>query len=45
MLPVIAYGHWTWSGYDFVNDSSFEMLLAEHIKGFGTTLGRISETK
>ncbi len=44
MLPVIAYGHWTWSGYDFVNDSSFEMLLAEHIKGFGTTLGRIPET-
>jgi hypothetical protein len=44
MLPVIAYGHWTWSGYDFVNDSSFEMLLANHIKGFGTTLGSISES-
>jgi hypothetical protein len=39
MLPVIAYGHWTWSGYDFVNDSGFEMLLAEHVKGLGTTLG------
>ena len=39
MLPVIAYGHWTWSGYDFVNDSAFEMLLAQHIKGFGTALG------
>ncbi|MGD0454665.1 MAG: hypothetical protein ABSB69_13795 [Solirubrobacteraceae bacterium] len=44
MLPVIAYGHWTWSGYDFVNDSSFEMLLANHVKGFGTTLGHISES-
>jgi hypothetical protein len=44
MLPVIAHGHWTWSGYDFVNDSGFEMLLAEHIKGFGTTLGNIPET-
>ncbi len=44
MLPVIAHGHWTWSGYDFVNDSSFEMLLAEHVKGFGTALGRIPET-
>jgi hypothetical protein len=43
-LPVIAYGHWTWSGYDFVNDSGFEMLLANHIKGFGTTLGHISES-
>ncbi len=44
MLPVIATGHWTWTGYDFVNDSAFEMLLAEHIKGFGTTLGAIPET-
>jgi hypothetical protein len=44
MLPVIFYGHWTWSGYDFVNDSAFEMLLAEHIKGFGTVLGNIPET-
>jgi hypothetical protein len=44
MLPVIVYGHWTWSGYDFVNDSSFEMLLANHAKGFGTTLGHISES-
>jgi hypothetical protein len=44
MLPVIAHGHWTWSGYDFVNDSAFEMLLAEHMKGFGATLGTIPET-
>jgi hypothetical protein len=44
MLPVIAHGHWTWSGYDFVNDSAFEMLLAEHVKGFGTALGNIPET-
>lgn len=44
MLPVIAYGHWTWSGYNFVNDSSFEMLLASHIKGYGLTLGSIPET-
>lgn len=44
MLPVIAYGHWTWSGYDFVGDSAFEMLLAVHIKAFGTVLGNIPET-
>src|ERR1041385_1741276 len=44
MLPVIAHGHWTWSGYDFVNDSGFEMLLAEHVKGFGATVGSIPET-
>jgi hypothetical protein len=39
MLPVVVYGHWTWSGYDFVNDTAFEMLLADHIKTFGITLG------
>jgi hypothetical protein len=44
MLPVIAYGHWTWTGYDFVNDSAFEMLLASHIKGYGLLLGNIPET-
>ena len=44
MLPVIAHGHWTWSGYDFVNDSAFEMLLAEHIKGYGATLGNLPDT-
>jgi hypothetical protein len=44
MLPVIAYGHWTWAGYDFVNDSAFEMLLAAHIKGYGLTLGNIPLT-
>ncbi|HMH48554.1 MAG TPA: hypothetical protein VK538_12675, partial [Solirubrobacteraceae bacterium] len=44
LLPVIVHGHWTWSGYDFVNDSSFEMLLAEHVKGFGAALGNIPET-
>jgi hypothetical protein len=44
MLPAIAYGHWTWSGYDFVNDSGFEMLLASHIKGYGLTLGNIPLT-
>jgi hypothetical protein len=44
MLPVIAYGHWTWSGYDFVNDSGFEMLLASHVKGYGLALGNIPLT-
>ncbi len=44
MLPAIAYGHWTWVGYDFVNDSAFEMLLASHIKGYGLTLGNIPLT-
>ncbi len=44
MLPVIAHGQWTWSGYDFVNDTAFEMILANHIKAFGITLGNIPES-
>lgn len=44
MLPVIAYGHWTWSGYNFVNDTGFELLLANHIKSFGTLLGQLPES-
>jgi hypothetical protein len=44
MAPVIAYGHWTWSGYDFVNDTSFELLLANHVKEFGSLLGRLPES-
>jgi hypothetical protein len=44
MLPVVVYGHWTWSGYDFVNDTAFEMVLANHIKGFGATLGAIPQS-
>lgn len=44
MLPVIATGHWTWSGYDFVNDTSFEMLLADHVRGFGTVLGNVPQS-
>jgi hypothetical protein len=39
MLPVLAHGRWTWAGYDFVNDSAFQMLLAEHIRESGTVLG------
>jgi hypothetical protein len=44
MLPVIAYGGWTWAGYNFVNDSAFEMMLANHAKGFGTVLGNMPES-
>ncbi len=44
MLPVIAYGHWTWSGYDFVNDTAFEMLLARHAKSAGLLVPKIADT-
>ncbi len=44
LMPVILHGHWTWAGYDFVNDSSFEMLLASHAKSAGTVLGHLPES-
>jgi hypothetical protein len=44
MLPVIAHGDWTWSGYDFVNDTSFEMLLGEHLKVHGSALGSMPQS-
>lgn len=44
MLPVIAYGHWTWSGYNFVNDTSFEFLLANHLKSYGAVAGQMPES-
>ncbi|MEJ7893306.1 MAG: hypothetical protein WKF94_11770 [Solirubrobacteraceae bacterium] len=31
MLPVVATGHWTWTGYNFVNDTAVQMLLAGHL--------------
>lgn len=44
MLPVLVHGAWTWAGYDFVNDPAFEMLLADHIRGYGTVLGNLPES-
>jgi hypothetical protein len=44
LLPVILHGEWTWSGYDFVGDSAFEMLLANHVKGYGALLGNIPQS-
>jgi hypothetical protein len=39
LAPEALTGHWTWSGYNFVNDTAVHMLLADHLKGWGASLG------
>ena len=39
LAPEALTGHWTWSGYDFVNDTATHMVLADHLKGWGASLG------
>jgi len=38
MLPVLVSGHWLWTGYNFVNDTSVQMLLSAHLKSSGMAL-------
>jgi len=33
---VILSGHWTWTGYNFSNDSAAELLLTVHLQAHGT---------
>ena len=37
MAPVILSGGWTWTGYNFVNDTAVQMLLADHLRLDGLT--------
>ena len=36
IAPELFSGHWTWSGYNFVNDSATQMVLVNHLKVHGT---------
>jgi hypothetical protein len=36
--PVVLTGHWTWLGYNFVNDTSVNMVLTDHIAHHGVEL-------
>ena len=35
ILPVVFTGHWTWLGYNFVNDTSVQLLLADWLPTHG----------
>jgi hypothetical protein len=36
LLPVLATGGWTWTGYNFVNDTSVHFLLIDYLSQHGT---------
>lgn len=33
--PVLMTGNWTWSGYNFLNDTAVQFLLIEHLQNSG----------
>jgi hypothetical protein len=35
MAPTALTGHWTWSGYNFVNDTAFQFVLVDWIRDNG----------
>ena len=42
--PVLLTGDWTWSGYNFLNDTSVQFLLVEHLQQFGTAVDGLKLT-
>ena len=39
--PVLLTGDWTWSGYNFLNDTSVQFLLIDHLKGASADLSAL----
>ena len=35
LAPVVLSGHWTWAGYNFVNDTSVNLVMVDHVMRFG----------
>src|SRR5689334_7085093 len=35
LAPVLLTGHWTWSGYNFVNDPSVNWVIVDHLMSAG----------
>jgi hypothetical protein len=38
MGPVVLSGHWTWLGYNFVNDTGTNLAVTEHLSEHGTAM-------
>ncbi|MEJ7789088.1 MAG: hypothetical protein WKF29_04315 [Thermoleophilaceae bacterium] len=38
LAPVALSGHWTWAGYEFVNDTSANLVFADYVSENGVTL-------
>lgn len=37
LAPVVFAGGWTWTGYNFVNDTAVQFILADHLAQTGTS--------
>lgn len=42
--PVLLSGNWTWSGYNFLNDTAVQFLLIDHLKTSGIDLASLPLT-
>ena len=38
LAPVVLSGGWTWAGYNFLNDTAVQFLLADHLRTAGAGL-------
>ena len=38
LAPVALSGHWTWAGYEFVNDTAANLVFADYVGEHGVTL-------
>ena len=42
--PVLLTGNWTWSGYNFLNDTAVQFLLIDHLGSAGTDIASLPAT-
>lgn len=42
--PVLLSGHWTWSGYNFLNDTAVQFLLIDHLRDAGLGVASLPDT-
>ena len=38
LAPVVLTGHWTWLGYNFVNDTAVNLVMTDHVARHGVRL-------
>ena len=43
MAPVVLWGEWTWLGYNFVNDTATQLLLADHLLDSGLAAAEVAQ--
>jgi hypothetical protein len=43
LAPVVLSGEWTWTGYNFVNDTATQMLLADHLAEHGVAAPEVAQ--